>query len=191
MDSGRIKFLLIVTIFVLPFAISYYLYEKHLSGDKLNTTNYGTFINPIFSLIDTSFYNLSGDLRKYDSLDKNWYLIYLANKNCNKVCKDEIYLLRQVNIALGKDMNRMQRIVLLAESDSDHLGQEMIKQYPNLIVVSSQPSSLNEIFRLEDISHNLFLVDPNGNVILGYDEGFKGKKLLKDIKKLLKLSIIG
>ena len=40
-------------------------------------------------------------------------------------------------------------------------------------------------------NHNLFLVDPNGNVILGYNENFEGKKLLKDIKKLLKLSKIG
>ena len=66
-----------------------------------------------------------------------------------------------------------------------------IYKYPNLIVVSNQSSTFNKVLNKVKRNHNLFLVDPNGNVILGYNENFEGKKLLKDIKKLLKLSKIG
>ena len=79
---------------------------------------------------------------------------------------------------------------LVSQNDED-FNNELIEKYPNLIIVSNQPSSLKNIITSIKNNHNLFLVDPNGNVILGYDENFNGKKLLKDIKKLLKLSKIG
>ena len=191
MDQGKIKFLLIVTIFVLPFAVSNHLYNKHLSGEKLGTTNYGIFIDPIISLTETSFFDLSKNNKKYNSLERKWYLIYNIRSECSETCLNEIYLLRQINIALGKDMDRVKRIILLGEQNDEDFNNELIEKYPNLIIVSNQPSSLKNIITSIKNNHNLFLVDPNGNVILGYDENFNGKKLLKDIKKLLKLSKIG
>ena len=47
---------------------------------------------------------------------------------------------------------------------------------------------------INKISNNesaVLLVDPLGNVILKYRDDFNGKKLLKDLKKLLKLSRVG
>ena len=189
--KGKIKFLLIVMIFVLPFVVSNHLYKKHLSGEKLNTTNYGSFINPIVSLQDTSFFDITTNSRKYNSLDRKWYLIYITNPNCSDSCQNDIYLLRQINIALGKDMERVKRIVLLNDDTKTNLGKELQIKYPNLIVVSNQSSSFTKVLNKVKRNLNLFLVDPNGNVILGYNENFEGKKLLKDIKKLLKLSKIG
>ena len=191
LDKGKIKFLLIVMIFVLPFVVSNHLYNKHLSGEKLNTTNYGSFINPIVSLQDTSFFDITTIPRKYNSLDRKWYLIYITNPNCSDLCQNDIYLLRQINIALGKDMERVKRIVLLNDDTKTNLGKELQIKYPNLIVVSNQSSSFTKVLNKVKRNYNLFLVDPNGNVILGYNENFEGKKLLKDIKKLLKLSKIG
>ena len=57
-------------IFVLPFVVSNHLYNKHLSGEKLNTTNYGSFINPIVSLQDTSFFDITTIPRKYKKSQK-------------------------------------------------------------------------------------------------------------------------
>ena len=178
-------------IFVLPFVVSNHLYKKHLSGEKLNTTNYGSFINPIVSLQDTSFFDITTNSRKYTSLDRKWYLIYITNPNCSDSCQNDIYLLRQINIALGKDMERVKRMVLLNDDKKSNLGKELQNKYPNLIVVSNQSSTFTKVLNKVKRNHNLFLVDPNGNVILGYNENFEGKKLLKDIKKLLKLSKIG
>jgi cytochrome oxidase Cu insertion factor (SCO1/SenC/PrrC family) len=61
-----------------------------------------------------------------------------------------------------------------------------------MIYIYDKPNNLHGI--IDTISENqssIFLIDPLGNVILKYNEEFQGKKLLKDIKKLLKLSRIG
>tara|TARA_B100000927_G_scaffold175848_1_gene141684 strand:+ start:65 stop:637 length:573 start_codon:yes stop_codon:yes gene_type:complete len=190
MNSGRTKFILIVLIFMIPFAVSYYLSKDYLAGGKLETSNYGEFISPIINLADTEFVNHRDELVKTDTILGKWSLIYRVNMNCSSDCTDEIYLLRQVNIALGKDMNRVQRLVALS-SDEQKFIDQLIENYPNLIIANNNDSSFSKMISKINDNKILLLTDPLGNVILGYEKDFNGKKLLKDIKKLLKLSKIG
>ncbi len=191
MNSGRIKFLLIVFIFTVPFVISYYLSKDYHAGGELQTSNYGSFINPIVELSQTNFDDYSGENFNVNKHLTKWSLIYRMPKNCLQSCSDEIYLIRQVNIALGKDMNRLERVIVLNQTMLNSEVDDVVDKYPKAIVVKNNSSTfINEINKITE-RHVLLLTDPLGNVILGYDEGFEGKKLLKDIKKLLKLSKIG
>ena len=191
MNSGRIKFLLIVFIFTVPFVISYYLSKDYHAGGELQTSNYGFFINPIVELSQSTFDDYRGENLNVDRHLTKWSLIYRMPKNCSQRCSDEIYLIRQVNIALGKDMNRLERVIVLNQTIPSSEVDDLVMKYPKAIVVKNNSSTfINEINKITD-RYVLLLTDPLGNVILGYDEGFEGKKLLKDIKKLLKLSKIG
>ena len=98
------------------------------------------------------------------------------------MCSDEIYLIRQVNIALGKDMNRLERVIVLNQTiPSSEVGDLVIK-YPKAIVVKNNSSTfINEINKITD-RYVLLLTDPLGNVILGYDEGFEGKKFSRILR---------
>lgn len=191
MNSGRIKFLLIVFIFTVPFVISYYLSKDYHAGGELQTSNYGSFINPIVELSQSTFDDYSGENLNVNQHLTKWSLIYRMPENCSQRCSDEIYLIRQVNIALGKDMNRLERVIVLNQTVPSSEVDDLVIKYPKAIVVKNNSSTfINEINKITD-RYVLLLTDPLGNVILGYDEGFEGKKLLKDIKKLLKLSKIG
>ncbi len=191
MYSGRIKFILIVFIFTIPFVISYYLSKDYHAGGELQTSNYGSFINPIVNLSQTSLNDYSGENFIVNQHLNKWGLIYRMSENCSEKCEEEIYLIRQVNIALGKDMNRLQRVIVLSKSISDSEIEEVVAKYPKSIIVKNNSSTfIDEINKITN-RHVLLLTDPLGNVILGYDQDFEGKKLLKDIKKLLKLSKIG
>ena len=191
MNSGRIKFLLIVFIFTVPFVISYYLSKDYHAGGELQTSNYGSFINPIVELSQSTFDDYSGENLNVNQHLTKWSLIYRMPENCSQRCSDEIYLIRQVNIALGKDMNRLERVIVLNQTIPSSEIDDLVIKYPKAIVVKNNSSTfINEINKITD-RYVLLLTDPLGNVILGYDEGFEGKKLLKDIKKLLKLSKIG
>ena len=191
MNSGRIKFLLIVFIFTVPFVISYHLSKDYHAGGELQTSNYGSFINPIVELSQSTFDDYSGENLNVNQHLTKWSLIYRMPENCSQRCSDEIYLIRQVNIALGKDMNRLERVIVLNQTIPSSEVDDLVIKYPKAIVVKNNSSTfINEINKITD-RYVLLLTDPLGNVILGYDEGFEGKKLLKDIKKLLKLSKIG
>ena len=63
--------------------------------------------------------------------------------------------------------------------------------YPDLIIIKNKPDKIHGLINSFSNNNSIFLVDPIGNVILMYEDKFEGKKLLKDIKKLFKLSRIG
>ena len=60
-----------------------------------------------------------------------------------------------------------------------------------LTIIKNKPDKLSGLLNNISSKTSILLVDPLGNVILRYDNQFEGKKLLKDIKKLFKLSRIG
>ena len=158
------------------------------SADKeWSTTNYGTFVDPIISINDINIENSLGEKFNSNVFNGRWTLVYYLKDNCLDDCLKNIYLLRQIHAALGKDMNRLQR-VLISKSEFDN---DISESYPGLTIIKNKPDKLSGLINSISSKTSILLVDPLGNVILRYDDQFEGKKLLKDIKKLFKLSRIG
>jgi hypothetical protein len=98
-----------------------------------------------------------------------------------------LYLSRQVVTGLGKDANRVQRVVLISTDTPDlmeHLGVE----HPDVKVVSGMTTFKR--FATGD-GPVLLLMDPNHNVMMLYSLDKAGKPMLRDLKHLLKISNIG
>ena len=190
MNSSRLKFLFIVLIFVIPFIYSYILINKKNVEKELPTSNYGQFVTPIVSINNISYIDSFDNKINSNSLNGKWTLIHYIDKYCDAPCLNNIYLLRQINIALGKDMNRVRRMLLI--NLSDHNTASIQKKYPHLLIVKSKLNKLHDVIKgIKSDTTNIFIVDPMGNIVLKYNQDFNGKKFLKDLKKLLKLSRIG
>jgi len=189
MNSNQIKLLLIIFIFLLPFIISFFLLDDYAEDKEWETTNYGELIKPILPITNIKI-NTASNISNTNSLNGKWSLLYYLKNDCLKTCEENIYLLRQVNTALGKDMDRLQRILMFDENVK--YSSEFLTSYPGLIYIYNKPNSLHGLLSsLSDGESSILLIDPLGNVILKYSEELQGKKLLKDLKKLLKLSRIG
>ena len=189
MNSNQIKLLLIIFIFLLPFIISFLLLDDYAEDKEWETTNYGELIKPILSITNIKI-NTASNISNTNSLNGKWSLLYYLKNDCLKTCEDNIHLLRQVNAALGKDMDRLQRILMFDQNVG--YSSELLVTYPGLIYIYDKPNSLHGLLdTISDVESSILLIDPLGNVILKYTEELQGKKLLKDLKKLLKLSRIG
>ena len=126
MNSNQIKLLLIISIFILPFVISFLLLDDYTEDKTWETTNYGELIKPILPITDIAINTLSG-IDNTNSLNGKWSLLYYLREDCTSSCEESVYLLRQVNSALGKDMNRLQRILLM--DDGVEIGEGIEKTY--------------------------------------------------------------
>ena len=189
MKSNQIKLVLIILIFILPFIISFLLLDDYTEDKEWETTNYGELIKPILPITNIKI-NTASDISNTNSLNGKWSLLYYLKNDCLETCEDNIYLLRQVNTALGKDMDRLQRILMF--DDNVEYSSDFLTSYPGLIYIYDKPNSLHGLLsRASNGKSSILLIDPLGNVILKYNEELQGKKLLKDLKKLLKLSRIG
>ena len=187
MSVNRIKFLVIILIFMIPFIISYFLMDDYSAEKEWSTTNYGSFVDPIITINNINIENSLGEKLNSNVFNGRWTLIYYPKNNCLDDCLKNIYLLRQIHTALGKDMNRLQR-VLISNSESEI---DISESYPGLTIIKNKPDKLSGLLNSISSKTSILLVDPLGNVILRYDNQFEGKRLLKDIKKLFKLSRIG
>ena len=165
---SKLKFLLIVFVFVLPFIFAKYFFDNDATSTR-GTTNHGSFLVDevnIASLADND----------------HWIILQVIDGKCDISCQDNMHMLRQINTALGKDMGRVKRYLLNNNTDENAV---YLDNYPKVIVLDRSETLYNKLTKMDE---RIFIADPFGKIILGYENDFIAKGLLKDIKKLLKFS---
>lgn len=123
--------------------------------------------------------------------DPEWMMV-VVSADCTADCEELLYRARQVNIALGKNANRVNRSAWLG-SVSDDLTARWDDEYRSMerLSISGNGSPQWPAGISPEQEPRILLVDPFGNVIMHYGSEHTGKDMLKDLKHLLKLSQIG
>lgn len=197
-----LKILCIVSIFVIPIILSYlYYFFGHPRG---GITNHGQLIAGVHTVSDL---NLDTDLtavkpNSHNQLSSDpysklkWQILFQAPDACDLECEKVLYKLQQVHIALGRNINRLQRTNIHQSvqniNDSWH---DLYSKYPHMTAVFTKNSENNTATSKINIleQNKIYLADPLGNIILSYDLRSNNfdTKLFKDTKKLIHLSKIG
>ena len=164
---SKLKFLLIVFVFILPFIFAKYFFDNDATSTR-GTTNHGSFL-----VDDVNIASLADN--------DHWIILQVIDGKCDTSCQDNMHMLRQINTALGKDMGRVKRY-LLNNTDENVV---YFDNYPKVIVLDRSETLYNKLTKMDE---RIFIADPFGKIILGYENDFIAKGLLKDIKKLLKFS---
>ncbi|NKB77016.1 MAG: hypothetical protein GKR96_08175 [Gammaproteobacteria bacterium] len=192
--SSRIKLVLVFALFIGPLCIAFLWYYG--LGSILvpkNQTNNANLISPVVTL--SSFSDSLSDASPFtlDSLKRKWTIVHIVKEDCSDSCKESLYNTRQTRIAVGKDANRIQRLLLL---ENQNLLNELQFNHADLIISQYSASMLAE--QMEEIRvdqklgpDDAILVDPLGNVMMVIPVALNPSLLLKDFKKLLKLSRVG
>lgn len=120
-----------------------------------------------------------------------WLMLVVAGA-CTAECEELLYLARQVNIALGKNADRLSRAAFLGQVPAD-LAARWDDDYATMDQLESQSGSLPAWpDGVEpDQAPEILLVDPFGNIMMRYNSDHSGKQMLEDLKQLMKLSQIG
>jgi cytochrome oxidase Cu insertion factor (SCO1/SenC/PrrC family) len=145
-------------------------------------TNFGQLLLPPNQLQQVQLLDENEMPWSQEEAEKRWLVVYLTSNNCDKSCQEATHLLRQINIALGKEAHRVTRLLV---QQTGAFNAQLQQEYPALIQLTS---SATEVFKK---GQGIYLVDPLGNIMMYYSKNFVGKELLKDLKKLLKNSNIG
>ena len=165
---SKLKFLLIVFVFILPFIFAKYFFENDATSTR-GTTNHGSFLVDEISIASLAD-------------NDHWIILQVIDGKCDISCQDNMHMLRQINTALGKDMGRVKRYLLNKNTDKNAV---YLDNYPKVIVLDRSETLYNKLTKMDE---RIFIADPFGKIILGYENDFIAKGLLKDIKKLLKFS---
>ncbi len=188
-------FLIALIIFGTPFlviSLSTFWYYAGL-GPKA-TINYGTMIDPPVDLGSLEL-ELNYQPLNIDSMERKWMIIHFLDDRCNEDCLEAFYFSRQINTAIGREKDRVKRFYVASFKTQEKV-KKLFQNETNLTAISAKNLKLLRKKMTEAgvnpfIQPGFLLADPLGNIILSYQGDIDPKKILSDIKKLLRASKIG
>ncbi len=196
-NIARFKLFLIFAIFIGPL-IGAYIWYQGLDKDYRpeSMSNHGKLLLPTTPLQNFAGTGLEGNPVGLNTLKGRWTLLYALRKPCDEACRKVLYNMHQVRLALGREMSRMQRLLML---QPDYLNEQQtgeIRHDEGLLTLLYRPNGLFQQLAPQFDRHQLppdsiLLVDPNGNLVMAFPPELDPRMMLKDLKKLLKLSKIG
>ena len=181
---------LLIAVFVVPLLIAVAMYTMRDNLPMVKSVSHGQLIHPAEPIENIELDMAEGEQLNLDQLQGKWtYILYTPN-GCDLNCEASLFKLRQTRVATGREASRVQAVVVTKLSDASN---QILTRY-------SQIKKSNRIrLNLESnsgINHQLetgkiYLIDPIGNLMMEYDANSTSRGMLKDIKKLLKISNIG
>ena len=118
---------------------------------------------------------------KLKDVNNHWVILQVIDNTCNPLCQDNMYMLRQINTALGKDMGRVKRYLLNKNTDKNAV---YLDNYPKVILLDRSETLYNSLTKMDE---RIFIADPFGKIILGSHGGECIPEM--DIPRYMKLLI--
>jgi len=180
---------LLAAIFFGPLAVAWFLYFD-TGWRPGGMTNHGELVRPAVPLPPASLPTPEGDRLDPDFLHGHWTLVYVAVGPCGETCRTALLDSRQTRLALGRLMDRLQRVYLYTADAPDPVF--LAREHPDLLAASvAGPEGTRLLDALPSGEEGFWLVDPLGNAMMRYPPDAEPEGMLKDIKKLLRVSRIG
>jgi hypothetical protein len=187
--KGRRTLLLLAVVFLGPMAVAMALYFTGFQWRPAGTTQNGVLYQPARPMPD-AIMTLPGEPVRTAMLRGKWTLIYVGPGACDPTCRQALVEMRQVRRALGRDMDRVQRLYLVTEGSAD--TGVLAAEHAGLGVIAgdSGVAALTGIIGTGGPGE-IFLADPLGNLVMRYPAGTGMKGIHGDLKHLLTISTIG
>ncbi|HTA65470.1 MAG TPA: hypothetical protein VK753_08195 [Xanthomonadaceae bacterium] len=171
---SRAILLLIVAMFIAPFATALYLYYNDWQPQQ--TKNYGQMLHPARDLRDVRFTRADGSRFQWHHEDHVWRLLVAPPTDCSASCEKLADTLRRIWVGLGNNADSLQVL---------WVGAAPKQGFRNLLPVSAD-ATLGP--RLPDAATPdaipVYLVDPSGYLFLRYKPGFDPGKMRGDLQQL-------
>lgn len=212
--SGRAVLLLIAGIPLTMILAASWLWYFVVAGDldivgTLGTANQGTLVQPPRQLSDTPFYNDVGVPFAWQDVEPRWTMLVVSSGDrCDTACERRLYITRQIHIAMGKEFNRIRRVMLTDQPSQSvevdtaaavaagapadipvDLPGFAAQAHNGLLLLSTDAATLAGLApETKAEPGQWYLVDPAGWLMMRYTDDLDYKAIIKDLKFLLKNS---
>jgi hypothetical protein len=177
--SARLNLIAIATVALLPFAGSYLLYWFWKPAAFVN---YGELLAVALPELHTQA-GLPG-------LQGKWVFLMADSGVCDEWCRRKLYIMRQVRLTQGKDMDRIERAWLLDDGAAPEPA--LVNEYAGTYLLQAPGSALlAKLPAARSVRDHIYLIDPLGNLVLRYPRNADPSRIKKDLSRLLRASRIG
>ena len=209
-SGGRAILLLIAGLPVTMILASTWLWYFVERGDvdiigALGTANSGELLAEPINIRELEFEATDGSTVGLSGIEPKWTMLLVNDgATCDAACNELLYVTRQIRIAIGRDYQRTQRLLIvdtpidLIQSNVDSGDTEGPSDDMTLLMPQLEDDHVDlNVWRREDQAvlpkgqsepSAWYLVDPSGWVMMRYTTDVNYKDVIGDIKFLLKNS---
>jgi hypothetical protein len=171
---------------------------------SVGTANHGELIHPPRSVSDEIFQHEGVAETLWQDLPAKWRLLVVQRGEvCDAICQQQLYQTRQIHLALGKDFNRVGRVVLsntapkavtvtpeVAQGSSTASLSDWLAQEHVGVIALTVPSDRLSTLAPEALKSpaQWYVVDPAGWIMMRVSDELYYKDVISDLRFLLKNS---
>ena len=173
--------ILLTPILVVTFSSLYFSYGYSPDGTKNN----GIFFKSYFNFDQ---FNQNDNEPMIEFEDGKWVMaVYITDpqKSANS-----LYLMRQLNVALNRDINRVKRVAFYSNALLKDSVDELINEYPRTELLNDKNGILLNVLQKNSEANiteqnPIYIIDPYGRAVMYFETSTDPKKILKDLKVLI------
>jgi cytochrome oxidase Cu insertion factor (SCO1/SenC/PrrC family) len=187
----------LIALFLMPLIVAVLVFYVFPDWRPTGKVNHGQLITPVRPVPAFELGTLDGGRIDETFLRGKWTLVYLNEGRCDKHCIQRLYTIRQVRLAQGKNIDRLQRLLLWRQGNGGGQQDADLQQYfPGQVIAPlRQPTALLDVFAVDGSdpfsADRVYLVDPLGNLMMHYEPGDEPHGMIRDLERLLKYSGLG
>lgn len=188
--TGRWKLFAVLAVCASPLIASYLTYYVIKPQGR---TNYGALIDPRAHPVPAiGAVTLDGRPAALDALKGKWIMLQVSDADCPQPCQKRLHDMRQLRLAQGKEMDRIERVWLI--TDDKPLETLLMREYDGTHMLRVKPDVLKGWLPAEagtTAADHIYMIDPLGNLMMRFPKDADPNKVKRDVAKLLKASRIG
>ena len=189
-QKGRWSMILVMLVCAAPVIASYFTYYVVRPDGR---RNFGELINPQRVLPDLPATALDGLASNLRALKGQWLLVSVASAACDEACAHRLYLQRQMRESLGKEKDRLDRVVLVIDDApiKPSLRPAMADAANDAYALRVPLAPLAQWLvpaNGQQLPDHLYLVDPMGNWMMRFPPNLDAAKAKRDMERLMRAS---
>lgn len=180
----------LILLFFMPILVSWYLvfFTDYKPGG--GGTEHGSLINPPRKIADLQLLDpLTGEMHKLYGF---WNMFAVIDGDCDQGCINDLYRMRQIRLAAGNEALRVQRVVYFSNASVVDNAKELFGEYAGQLIAENKNINAEQLslFNVNGIErkHAIYLIDPDGYIMMVYPAETNPGGIIKDMKHLLRIS---
>lgn len=200
--SPRIALLVIAALFILPLLLAWLMYTGAIGYKPPSTRNLGQLVQPPLPLdwAETTLLLPEGGepltaatASPAGIFAGHWVILKMIPDHCDEACLKDTSTLRQVHLATGRHQQRVRIALLLELTHPRELERTFRSIYDEFHLLTSPSGALQTLVRQaatrvpgqDGPVGGTYLIDPLGNIMMFYEDGYDPNHLKRDLKRLL------
>jgi hypothetical protein len=183
--------LVLAVLCITPVLASYLAYYVFPPSGR---TNYGELIQPQRPVPPLTLHTPDRAPFSLATLRGRWIMVTVDRAGCDDRCQAKLWNMRQVRLTTGKDRDRIERVFLMV--DEAPTTTMLLREYEGTWFLRASSTELERFLALppggqSHLEDHIWMIDPNGNLMLRWPRLADPNRMKKDIDRLLRASGIG